>query len=272
MGQIVFNEQKPKYANKLAITTGTKANVILDENEIWLIDSTNATKVNGKGKYDKYIKGDGQTAAKNLPLLDIDPDVPTSLSELADDATHRLVTDEDKQRWNSGTGGGGTPIESSEDITVINDVQQNINRLEFANKDFNSNNFSGLGKVYVRKNIQSVSKKTFTTVFDTSADDTSIYDGVTYVSGKTIECIKDINESEIGDTIIGKTISTSPSAWFSLSYIKLNVRAGETYMLDAQISDSAHGIAWYSRFWFITGEVQNNRSTVLQAYKPNYEE
>lgn len=269
MGQIIFNEQKPKYANLVAITTGTKSDVILNENEIWLIDSTNATKVNGKGNYDKYIKGDGQTAAKNLPLLNV---VPTALSELADDATHRLVTDKDKQRWNSGTGGGGTPIESSEDITVINDAQEGINKLQFANKDFNSSNFSGLGKVYVRKNIQLVPKKTFATVFDTSVDDTSIYEGVTHVSGKTIECIKDINESEIGDTIIGKTISTSPSSWFSISYIKLNVKAGETYMLDAQISDSAHGIAWYSRFWFITGEVQNNTATVLQAYKPNYEE
>lgn len=175
MGQIVFNEQKPKYANLLAITTGTKANWVLDENEIWLIDSTNAAKVNGKGKYDKYIKGDGQTAAKNLPLLNV---APTSLSELVDDATHRLVTDEDKQRWNSGTGGGGTPIESSEDITVINNAQQNINRLEFANKQYNSLTHSGLGKVYVKKNIQTVPVYTTTKVFDSLDADVIVTDVV----------------------------------------------------------------------------------------------
>lgn len=163
MGQIVFNEQKPKYANLLAIKTGTKADEVLDENEIWLIDSTNATKINGKGKYDKYIKGDGQTAAKNLPLLNV---APTSLSELAEDATHRLITDEDKQRWNTGTGGGGTPVASSEDITVINDSQESVNRLQFANKTHDASEYSGLGKVYLRKNIQTVHTKTSEVLFN----------------------------------------------------------------------------------------------------------
>lgn len=166
MGQIVFNEQKPKYANKLAITTGTKANWVLDENEIWLIDSTNATKINGKGKYDKYIKGDGQTAAKNLPLLSVDPDVPTSLSELDEDANHRTVTDEDKQRWNNGTGGGGTPVANSEDITVIADSQEGVNRLQLANKEYDQSEYSGLGKVYLRKNIQTVHTKTSEVLFN----------------------------------------------------------------------------------------------------------
>ena len=179
MGQIIFNEQKPKYANKLAITTGTKANVILNENEIWLIDSTvdspsstNTKSSTGKGKYDKYIKGDGQTAAKNLPLLNLDPDVPTHLSQLIADTDHQTVSNEQISRWNEAAAGeGGTLIESSEDITVVNDSQQNINRLELANKQYNALNHSGLGKVYLRKNIQTVHKFNTETVFDSIAAD-----------------------------------------------------------------------------------------------------
>lgn len=178
MAQIEFNEQKPKYANLAAIKTGSQKDYPIPANEVWLIDSNNASKPSGKGKYDKYIVGDGQTAAKNLPLLNVDPDVPKSLSELADDATHRLVTDEDKQRWNSGTGGGGTPIESSEDITVINDAQQNINRLEFANKQYNNLTHSGLGKVYVKKNIQTVPVYTTTKIFDSLNGDVIITDAI----------------------------------------------------------------------------------------------
>ena len=169
MGQIVFNGQKPKYANLLAIKTGTEANAILDENEIWLIDSANAIKINGKGEYDKYIKGDGQTAAKNLPLLDI---VPTHLSQLTPDTDHRTVSDEQISRWNEAAAGeGGTLIESSEDIAVVNDAQQNINRLELADKQYNALNHGGLGKVYLKKNIQTAYTFNTEVIFDSIVAD-----------------------------------------------------------------------------------------------------
>ncbi len=182
MGQIVFNGQRPTLANKKAITgSGSQANTLLADGEVWLIDSTvdsasstDTKSSTGTGKYNKYIKGDGHTVAKNLPLLDIDPGVPTSLSELADDATHRLVTDEDKQRWNSGTGGGGTPVASSEDITVITDSQEGINRLQFADKEYDSSKYSGLGRVYLKKNIQTVPIKTSETLFN-AFNATAIY-------------------------------------------------------------------------------------------------
>lgn len=166
MGQIVFNEQKPKYANLLAIKTGSQKDYPIPANEVWLIDSNNASKPNGKGKYDKYIVGDGQTAAKNLPLLDIDPDVPTHLSQLIADENHKTVKEEDIQRWNTGTGGGGTPVASSDDITVVNDAQESVNRLQFANKTYDSSEYSGLGKVYIRKNIQTVHTKTSEVLFN----------------------------------------------------------------------------------------------------------
>lgn len=154
MGQIVFNEQKPKYANLVAIKTGTKANNILNENEIWLIDSTvdstssvDSKSSTGKGKYDKYIKGDGQTAAKDLPLYNID---------------------------SAGSGGGGTPIESSEDITVTTGSQEGINKLQLANKEYDQSEYSGLGKVYLRKNIRTVHTKTSETLFN-AFNATAIY-------------------------------------------------------------------------------------------------
>lgn len=69
MGQIIYGKQKPRYCNLDAIQTGgSKADAVLANGEIWLVDTTNATKVNGTGVYDAYIKGDGNTAAKNLTV------------------------------------------------------------------------------------------------------------------------------------------------------------------------------------------------------------
>lgn len=183
MGQINFGNQKPKYCNLQAIRDdGSKANIVLDAGEIWMVDTNNASKpADGKGKYNVYIKGDGVTMAKNLSLLSIEPNivVPTSLSQLADDANHRTVTDEDKYRWNSGSGGGSsTTIGSSDDIKVITDETTALTHLEFANKEYNTLTHSGLGKVYVKKNIQTVPVYTTETVFDSLAGDIIITDTI----------------------------------------------------------------------------------------------
>lgn len=72
MGQVVFNNIKPKYSNLAAIQEGgSKATVKLGDGEIWLIDTTNTTKVDGTGVYDAYIKGDGNTLAKDLEVIEL---------------------------------------------------------------------------------------------------------------------------------------------------------------------------------------------------------
>ena len=69
MGQVIINEINPKCCNLVAIQEGgSKATTILGEGEIWLVDTTNAPKVDGTGVYDAYIKGDGSTIAKNLTI------------------------------------------------------------------------------------------------------------------------------------------------------------------------------------------------------------
>lgn len=69
MGQIVIRNQVPVYCNLAAIQSGgTKANQVLANGEIWLVDTTNANKTNGTGVYDAYIKGNGSSAAKNLTV------------------------------------------------------------------------------------------------------------------------------------------------------------------------------------------------------------
>ena len=69
MGQIIYGKQTPRYCSLVAIQAGgSKADTVLANGEIWLVDTTNATKVNGTGVYDAYIKGDGNKAAKNLTV------------------------------------------------------------------------------------------------------------------------------------------------------------------------------------------------------------
>lgn len=69
MGQIIIRKQVPKYCNLSAIQQGgSKADIVLDEGEIWLVDTTNNVKLNGTGLYDAYIEGNGNSAAKSLTL------------------------------------------------------------------------------------------------------------------------------------------------------------------------------------------------------------
>lgn len=318
MGQIVFNEQKPKYANKLAITTGLKANEILDENEIWLIDSTvdsasstDTKSSTGKGEYDKYIKGDGQTAAKNLPLRNI---VPISLSELAEDATHRTVTDEDKQRWNSGTGGSGTVINSSDDIVVIPDQATASNYLQFADKAYDTAAHSGLGRVYLKKNIQTINTKATELVFDSLEADSVVIDAFNAAKAPVDEEIASkqgtpsayTNEQKVAmynEAIIpaleqaygsfnvvwkkakyhygiiqrsgdNKYIYTNDYGRSSMAYCYFDVQAGDIYKITAKISDTISNVSdWMTRFWILTEIPEEGATTVkvLQAYKENNE-
>lgn len=71
MGQIVFNGQKPKYCNLSAITTGSMNDYVIPNGEVWLIDSTNVSKTDGKGKYDYYIIGNNGKTASQLAATKI---------------------------------------------------------------------------------------------------------------------------------------------------------------------------------------------------------
>ena len=88
MGQIVFNGQKPKYCNLVAVQpNGNHYTDVPKANEIWLIDSTNSLKPGGKGKYDKYIVGDGahtagELAGNNETLMFVDDGIDDAVRTL----------------------------------------------------------------------------------------------------------------------------------------------------------------------------------------------
>lgn len=71
MGQIVSSAAKPKRCNLNKLSQlGTPA-----AGEYILVSSDNSMNAAGQGNFDCYIKGNGTTAAAELPLYKIDPDV-----------------------------------------------------------------------------------------------------------------------------------------------------------------------------------------------------
>ncbi len=69
MGQIVGINSDIFRCNLSAIQTGgSKANVVLAADEVWLISTTNSLTNSGSGDCDAYIIGDGTTAATGLEL------------------------------------------------------------------------------------------------------------------------------------------------------------------------------------------------------------
>lgn len=152
MGQVVFNNQKPKYCKLQAIRNGGHhVNDDVALNEVWLVDTTNSQKSElGTGEYDAYIIGDGIKKAGQLPLHYINP---KNLSELAGDSMHRTVTDEDITKWNAGTGGDGDVINNPDNEDIASVEVSGVNVLKFKDKAFDETAFSGYGRTYLRKNI-----------------------------------------------------------------------------------------------------------------------
>ena len=74
MAQIVTTKAKATRCNLQAISSGgSKASTVLESGEVWLVDTTNASKgTAGYGKYDSYIVGDGTTVASSLTVYPID--------------------------------------------------------------------------------------------------------------------------------------------------------------------------------------------------------
>ena len=249
MGQINFGNQKPKYCNLQAIRNGgSKANIVLTDGEIWMIDTNNVTKsADGKGKYNVYIKGDGVTMAKNLSLLSLDPNivVPTSLSQLADDANHRTVTDEDKHRWNSGSGGGAsTTIGSSDDIKVITDPDTALTHLEFADKEYDEQTSSGLGKVYLKKNLQTVPVYSTIKIFDSLDGDVIITDTINNAVNPVLDEINSKKGTEDEYTIEEQVelLNAAAVPAHEAAYAQIaslgGVSWGKRYVIDGRIRNS----------------------------------
>lgn len=127
MGQIIYGKQKPRYCNLAAIQTGgSKADTVLANGEIWLVDTTNATKVNdGTGVYDAYIKGDGNTAAKNLTVEYLTARVDLSAysttaqmnAAIQSAVSGKQDTISDLATIRSGAALGATAIQSHQDIS-----------------------------------------------------------------------------------------------------------------------------------------------------------
>lgn len=270
MGQIVFNGQKPKYCNLIAIQTGGEHyNDSVALNEIWLVDTTNSSKnSSGTGKYDAYIVGDGTSSAGQLAVTDlryIDTpidmseyssteemmaaisgeinkiSIPTSLSQLEDDENHRTVTDENIRNWNNAAAGeGGTLIGSSEDITLVNDTEQNINRLELADKIFNVQNYSGYGIKYIRADIE-----------DTPVNNWETVDTATYYTNK--------HYVDLSGTI-GDTVGNISGERNYTGHYKIPVVTGDVFKVKANIVDAVYNVPdWTNRAWAIarkdTGEI-----------------
>lgn len=85
-----------------------------------------ATKIAEKGFYTK----------SEIDSMIADIVVPTRLSQLTDDSMHRLVTDAEKQKWNSNTSGTGTSItvDSALSSTSVNPVQNKVIKSELDKK------------------------------------------------------------------------------------------------------------------------------------------
>ena len=271
MGQIVFNGQKPKYCNLQSIQTGGQH--VTDDvalGEVWLVDTTNSNKGDsGTGKYDAYIIGDGIKKAGQLTLNYIDTpidmsrysttiemqlaiqnainsaDIPRNLSDLSEDSTHRTVTDAEKAVWNSsGGGGGGNPVDN-EDLTLA--LQDSTSVIKFKDRAYSPANYSSLGRKYLRKNIQTTSEQSITTI--AKHNDSSLeYE---FTKGGFIG----LSTVNTGD-VVSLTPSTEISDWAAVdpahredttprySYAIIDVNEGDKFLLQAQIVNSDYVRAW----------------------------
>lgn len=126
MGQIVIRNQVLVYCNLAAIQSGgTKANQVLADGEIWLVDTTNANKTNGTGVYDAYIKGNGSSAAKNLTVQYLTAQVDLSEYSTTSEMTAAIQTAvsgkqntiSDLATIRSGAALGATAIQEHQDIS-----------------------------------------------------------------------------------------------------------------------------------------------------------
>lgn len=139
MGQIVGLKAKPKRCNLNKLSQlGTPA-----AGEYILVSYDNSMTANGQGNFDRYIMGDGRTAATALELKYLDDSTRPYIVEEVNKAVADIQPIE--------ITGDVTNAPDEEDLTSEN--QGGTDVLKFKDKAYNSALYSGLGRVYLRKNI-----------------------------------------------------------------------------------------------------------------------
>ena len=139
MGQIVSSAAKPKRCNLNKLSQlGTPA-----AGEYILVSYDNSMTANGQGNFDRYIMGDGRTAATALELKYLDDSTRPYIVEEVNKAVADIQPIE--------ITGDVTNAPDEEDLTSEN--QGGTDVLKFKDKAYNSALYSGLGRVYIRKNI-----------------------------------------------------------------------------------------------------------------------
>lgn len=139
MGQIVGLNAKCKRANLNALgSIPTPA-----AGEYILVSSDNSMNAAGQGNFDCYIVGDGRTAATALELKYLDDSTRPYIVEEVNKAVADIQPIE--------ITGDVTNAPDEEDLTSEN--QGGTDVLKLKDKAYNSALYSGLGRVYLRKNI-----------------------------------------------------------------------------------------------------------------------
>lgn len=139
MGQIVGLKAKPKRCNLNKLSQlGIPA-----AGEYILVSYDNSMTANGQGNFDRYIMGDGRTAATALELKYLDDSTRPYIVEEVNKAVADIQPIE--------ITGDVTNAPDEEDLTSEN--QGGTDVLKFKDKAYNSALYSGLGRVYLRKNI-----------------------------------------------------------------------------------------------------------------------
>lgn len=139
MGQIVGLKAKPKRCNLNSLgDIPTPA-----AGEYILVSYDNSMTANGQGNFDRYIMGDGRTAATALELKYLDDSTRPYIVEEVNKAVADIQPIE--------ITGDVTNAPDEEDLTSEN--QGGTDVLKFKDKAYNSALYSGLGRVYLRKNI-----------------------------------------------------------------------------------------------------------------------
>lgn len=139
MGQIIGSAAKPKRCNLNKLSQLG----ILAAGEHVLVSYDNSMNAAGQGNFDRYIVGDGRTAATALELKYLDDSTRPYIVE----EVNRAVADIQPIEIT----GDVTNAPDEEDLTSEN--QGGTDVLKFKDKAYNSALYSGLGRTYLRKNI-----------------------------------------------------------------------------------------------------------------------
>lgn len=132
-----------------------KARGLLEPNQLYLVEEDSSVADMTKAVYDangvvqnaggivEYVAANGgkidviKLNGTLVPIVDkaVDIDIPTELSELTDDATHRVVTDTEKAAWNA-KGSYSKPSGGIPKTDLASGVQQSLSKADSALQSF----------------------------------------------------------------------------------------------------------------------------------------